>query len=459
MTLFCTPVDPFSESIMCMESDDYPKTDFSQFQFTGLVDPAAMTEAFAEAIERVPTFCCHLTEHRKNGRYIPYWEQPEGLVNRLIVEDCRPMVAEPFDPMEFATRYHANHMERRLDLAHEFPVRCHLVRIADDRWWFVIVYHHSAFDGGKAFALMNGLLTRYHELVTGRQPEWANLTGMTTLATAKPVTPQPFVSWLREQLPTIIGPSAKVDHIATRERRKVRGRHSVRGVIDDKKLLKAILARARRNEATLSDLMLAVMKKVVGQWNEQRNAPHSRTRMMLISNLRGRITLPEHAGAGVAALSLSGGEPRSADPDEACRQVRQWRVDQLRRGNDVALYRFASGLVQAARVLPMKVRRKILRPIMSAAHCTVSISNVGVVWPKIVDGRPTGETAITRVGDFEIDDMLSSPSIGKQLDLGIVCRTLHGRLLINFTTDRADFHFDEIQEFRNRFLKALTSAV
>jgi hypothetical protein len=274
----------------------------------------------------------------------------------------------------------------------------------------------------------------------------------------RPVSPPPFLGWIREQLPTILGPAAKVDPIATREKRDVRGRHSVRAMVDDPALMAALLARARRSEATLNDLLMAVSQRTIAAWNAERDAPSERLRIMLISNLRTRIPVGEHAGAGLAPLNLPGATTHGLDLDAACRRVRDWRTDQLARGNDVALYRFVNALVTRMRVLPMALRHRILRPIVGAAHCTLSLSNVGVVWPKVVNGRPTAESLVTGAGDFEIDDLHSSPSLGKALDMGLVVRTHRGRFYLNFTTDRREFHKDETVAFRDRFMETLTSA-
>ena len=37
--------------------------------------------------------------------------------NRLIIEDCRHMAGDPFDPMDFSTRYYAMKTRRRTSTA------------------------------------------------------------------------------------------------------------------------------------------------------------------------------------------------------------------------------------------------------------------------------------------------------------------------------------------------------
>ena len=66
-----TPVDPFSELGFYLESHDYPKVDFTQMEFRGPVDTAALSEAYTEALGEFPVYRSHLREAYVDGRPMP----------------------------------------------------------------------------------------------------------------------------------------------------------------------------------------------------------------------------------------------------------------------------------------------------------------------------------------------------------------------------------------------------
>jgi hypothetical protein len=455
---FIVPVDPFSEYAMALESDDYPTTDFTQFGFRGRIDVPAFAEAFDEAMALVPTFSCHLRDERRGARYAPVWvrtrEQP---ANRLVVEDCRHLVNGQFDPMEFSTRFHSRRTLRRIDLTREFPVTCYLVRVRDDQYLFSILYHHSVMDGRKAFRMLTAMFAGYHRRVTGQTPSWAASPGMTSLVRNADVQPPPFREFAREQLAEIFA-TRGVAHVATDQPRAVRGRYSFRAVVEDEAFLAALQARARASEATLNDVLFAVARQAITQWNGARGADARRLRFMLITSLAGRMPLSEHAGAGVSALNFLSHEDGPRTLDERIRFFRDRRVDQLARGIDVAYHRTMARMVTALRVLPLPARGRPIRRLAEQVPCTFYLSNVGVLWPKVVGGRPTARSAIARVGNFVVNDVHSSASIARNIGVGLTVRTHDGRFYLNFVVDRWRFTKDEAEAFARHYVRTLEAA-
>jgi hypothetical protein len=459
------PLDPFSEYAMAMESDEYPKTDFSQFGFKGKIDTMALSEAYSEALEQIPMFSSHLLEERNGLFYQPYWEFDSEIPNRLNIADARHITGDTFEPMELSTRFYASRTRRRIDLTREFPFNCSLIRATDDEYIFSILYHHSAMDPSKAYRVLTTMLTRYHEKVKGKKPAWAESLGMAALKrSGSLVKPLPLTTFAKEQLTDLwfTNPPSKVATVATQEIRdfkKVKGRFSKRAVIDDPKLLKGLFARVHKNEATLNDLLFAVSRKTLTQWNQEHGVSAERFRYLLITSLQGRTELPEQAGAGLAGLIFVSAGHEGADLDSLTRYFRDVRADQLRRGVDIQFYNTTCYISRTLRLLPQKLRRKIGALIGESAPCTFYLSNLGVVWPKWVDGKPTMDSAIVKVGDFEINDVHSSASIGKNVGLGLTTRTHNRRLYLNFVGDRFRYHKEEFEELVDRFVAELISAV
>ena len=86
---------------------------------------------------------------------------------------------------------------------------------------------------------------------------------------------------------------------------------------------------------------------------------------------------------------------------------------------------------------------------------TFVLSNIGVMWPRVVNGRPTGESALTRAGDLEVDDVHSCPSGAPYIGLTVIARTLGGKLFVNFSFDRCHFATDEATELADRIIGGL----
>ncbi len=452
-------LDHFSEYAMAVESKDYPKTDFTQMQFRGHIDHAAIAEAYDVAIREIPVFNCNLTERHKGLFYLPVWVFNNEVKNRLVIEDCRHMATlpgRPFEPMEFSTRFHSERTRRRIDVRREFPFRCYLVRVADDQYIFSILFHHSVMDPAKAYRLVTRMLEGYHERVKGVRPEWADSLGMAALVRKEGfVKPIPLGRFAREQVYDVLvkNPEKSIANIRTKRILPVAdcmGRISIRYVLDDEKLLAGLTERARRNEATVNDLIFACARRVISRWNVERGETVDKFRFMLITSLTGRMPLGDNTGAGLAGLNFVSGGHKDADLDTLIRYFRDVRKDQLGRGIDVQFYNTLRHIVQTTRVLPLEKRLALVRRIIERIGCTFYLSNLGTVWPRIENGRQTMDSVILGAGDFVIDDIHSSASISRTLGLGLTTRVHNRRFYMNYVCDRFRFEDAEARELTDR---------
>lgn len=458
---FETLLDPFSEYALAAESDEYPKTDFTQLQLRGTVDASALSEAHDEALRLIPIFSSHIVEIRRGLFYLPKWVYDREVPNRLRIEDCRHMAGHPFDPMDFSTKYYALKTRRRIDLTREFPFNCSLLRVADNEYIFSILYHHSAMDARKAYQYLTQLLASYHLKITGTPPEWGRNQGMAALARGGGlVRPGSMARFTQEQLYDIWwkNRAGRISNIASPnlcDFRKVRGRHSLRTVIDNPDIIKKLLVRADKNKASLNDLLFAVAHKTLSLWNKEHDTPRNKFRFLLITNLWGRTELPEHAGAGVSGLNLASDAHGHEDIDALIRSFRDIRREQLRKRSDIHFHQSICRIVGAMRIFPMQQRTRILNPIANSIPFTLCLSNLGVVWPVYKDGRPTMDSAVLSAGDFTISDLHSSASIGRRFGIGLTTRIHNRRLYLNFVADCFRFRKSEFETLVNNFVAYL----
>lgn len=460
------PVDPFSEYAMLCEDDDYPKTDFTQFQFRGKIDHGAMAKAYEEAVLEVPIFHSHMI-HGKNGIFFqPYWVPNFEQKNRLIIEDCRHMAKKPFDPMAFSTQFYEMHTRRRIDLAREFPFQGYLIQFEDDGYIFSVRYHHSCLDPAKFFVVFNKMLSRYHEMVKGQLPEWANYDGMKGLARSdKVIQSIPLSKYMYYQFEDIYFkyPKKKVAHIFSEkilDYHQEKGRHSLRAVIDDPKLLEGITSRVKRHHATVNDLLMACGRKVITHWNREHDVPHEAVRLMLVSSLKGRRDKKiMESGAAIGALGFVSDGHGDLPLDSLIEIFRDKRIEMLNNGYDIQLNYLINKFISAYRIFPYPMRRKISLSMVQNTPITFYVSNVGIMWPKFENGRPTMGSVVVKVGDFVIEDIHSSASITQFMGMGLTTRTHNNRFYMNFVCDRYRFREHEAIEIRDRIVSEFINAI
>jgi len=85
------------------------------------------------------------------------------------------------------------------------------------------------------------------------------------------------------------------------------------------------------------------------------------------------------------------------------------------------------------------------------------LSNVGVLWPRIEKGRPTGETAIRHIGAMELLDIHTSLGPTFNNPLGLIVRTFLGRLGFTFAISRHRISDKEAHAFTRLVVDKLMS--
>lgn len=440
-----------TEFALAVESDAYPKTDFSQLQFRGKLDTQAFVQAFNEIIPSMPIAQSVIEQRREGAHYKTYWIHQLDRPNHLHVEDCRHMVKRPLDPVAFISDYHATRSMKRLNLFEEYPIQFFLLRIADDVHLFSMVYHHVAVDAASGYAVIKDILVRYHEKVTGKAPAWSQAPSITSavVRSGKVAQSQPAMEFIKEQLGDLFfGSRGKVSQIASKEIRNVLGRRAYRASFGDPEFMAGAKAVAKHNEATLGDVFAATISRTIAAWDRDYGLDKDKIRALLAANIRNRMPKFE-GGVALSGLMININSPDRLDLDTVVRHFRDNRIDQMNRGVDIAYHNMLTTLAKSMRWLPLNVRGKFASGFLSIP-VTFILSNMGVMWPEIKNGKPTGRSAFTRVGGFEIDDVHSSVSLSPDVGMGMMCRTLGDKFFINFCFDRLRFNRQEAVELFGR---------
>ena len=446
-----------AEFSLAQEVASYPKTEYSNLQFRGPLDVEAFRQAFRDAMRPMPLFHCLLEERRERGVHGLYWIVQER-ENELVVEDCRDRAEQTLDPVAFIEDYHRERTIRRMDLTREFPARFFLLRLADDVHLLSIVYHHIGFDAAQGYAFLRDLMARYHERVTGAPPEWALAPSITSHAAA----PKTFARWsplnlrqLHHQMNDIgRWTGGRVSLIASEKTHDELGRTCHRAVFAEPEVVRGFRKVAARQEATVTDVLLASIARTIGAWDRERGSARDIVRAMLAVNMRQRTAMDEAEGMRLSALFLRAERPERMDGGAAIRHFRDARKLRLARGADVALYEMLEFVSRVAVRVPVRFRAPLFRRLYEVPT-TFVLSNIGVMWPRIVDGKPTGESSLTRAGNVEIDDVHSCPSGSPAIGLTVIARSLGGKLFVNFSCDRWRFTRPEAAALTDRIVSDL----
>ena len=428
------PLDLPSEGLLVWEHGCYSQTDYAAFLLKGPCDTDAFKQAFLEAQEGRPTFHANLIRVPKGLWGARAWRISEK-PNELEVRDFTHLEDLP-DPLD--TWIHGQmspHIQTLQDLTVEFPIRLILFQLPKDHAFLVMMLHHVATDGGGVYEFLRHLFHRYHLAVKGEPSEWADVAGMH--AQAGKITPVAGASngaFIKQAIADARRyPLGKMTTFVTTPEAPS-GRFSVRRVIEDPAQQKAMRDRARRDGGTLTDLIVAGSKLAIEQWNTQHNELSETMAHGIAVNQRLRRDPKKTKGQGnpMSAVNVPSGPEERKDPEKLLRYVIEQRTYRMAQGHDLALARFSRGLLQISRILPSILRYRALRVIFDA-KISHFITNLGVIWPQIENGRVTGKTAVRRVGDLEIMEMYSSVGPTENNPKAIIVRTFLGRLYLDMT--------------------------
>ena len=445
----CIPLDPTSETFLAWERDGFPQTDWTALSFKGSCDIAALQTALQNALRLRPVFQSHLVVQPSAFLQTYAWRIAD-VPCPLEVSDLRDTEKGPDDVEQWIQQRLAPTFQRnRHDLATAYPVRFILLLLPENFGFFVVVRHHAAIDGGGQFDFLRDLFGAYHRLVKGKDPEWAGVPGLHAQAgKIEAVRPPRWGSFFKEAITQIrkYPPHDAAQVISSPSASS--GRTMIRYCFDDPVLQKALRERARRDGGTFSDLCIAAAKLALQEWNEGRGKPPQVMHHWLAVNQRLRQARAQTGTQNnpLIAVDIPSLPADREDPQALLRHVINHRVRLLDGGYDVALQRLANGMMRATRILPISIRYPVVRLFMDH-KLSFFLSNFGVIWPRIENGKPTGETAIRCIGDMELVDVHSSIGTTFNNPIALILRTFLGRLCFRFAIGRHRISDGDAQAF------------
>jgi len=365
-------------------------------------------EAFAEAVFRTiaafPHFTCCLKEIKIKGKYYLVWQpRPDLAVTLTLSYLISSNGATPL--LDSLLQHLGPRLERDWNLFEELPIECHVVRVSPDHHFLVSMFHHIGSDAATASEFGRQILLRYHEIVKGEKPVWADqATAISSSGKRKVKIHQAdwkeYVANVRHNLTNMLENS--VVPVGSGDG-KDEGQHHVKKVLSIEET-QWVGKLAARNSASPIDLLAACAKLAVDQWNSARNVPPGLLTVPMTVNTRGR-----YGGSGspntTSLLFFKSRPDDRRDPAALLRSLALTRIKHFRHQEDVKYVRNIETVIEYFRILPFWIRRRIAHSIVSRHEFSIAVSLLGALWPVIKNGKPSATTSVTSSGDLTLTEV------------------------------------------------------
>jgi len=419
---FWRPVGPVSEAFYYMEYEECKRVDFYILVFRGRPDREALKKAYELNLEAFPGIASRL-EFKTSGLRerlvrVPAEPHPFEFVEELADKDTGGRLY-----IDILVDYFMPVLEKGLDLFSEANFRYYFFTFPHDVYVLVYLGSHIGTDGANFMMVARDFLVRYHELVTGAPPEWNR---HMVLPSQRPrevdfkwreiISQMRSESRLKEEHPIIrFGNEFKPDKPTRYMKRIVMSPEETRSALD----------KAKAMGITFNDLLCTEMSKALDVLMDR---PEGVQSIWVVVNTRSRTSRKLETSNNTAAVNVDLAPEARKDPETLVREFTAQRKNKLATGRDVANLVMLQGLVRAMQYLPRERRRSLMKKITERPR-TMNVSNMGILWPRIADGRITGDTYLESAGDLELLEMRSYFSVSYNQGQAFACSTFRRQFI------------------------------
>lgn len=397
-------LDAISEMLVLSSFGNGKNIIFSGLDLKGSMDPEAFHEASRQAAKGFPHFVSTIREIKINGRYHLVRQHSPDLPLPFGVEELkiRDASASLLDNILYTL---SPRLDRDWDLFQELPLEMYLIRVSERHHILATFIHHVAGDVGSIMEFGQVLMANYHELVTGEPADWKHEPLPVSSSRKRPVEKKDAKSrsWLERIGGTLSGFLRPPAMPLGNGRRDNDEQYHIKRVLtpEDSKELAGSTGRAC---ASLPDRLTAAAHLAVDRWNRERGiGPGTLTTSMTV-NMRGRYKDLDNPNNS-ALIFLRSLPHERKNPNEFCRLLAAQRIKRFRTQSDSGYYRDLQRLNGSLRILPFHLRRRLMSFVLNKHQVSVAITPLGVLWPTLQEGRPTGATFLKKSGALDVTEV------------------------------------------------------
>lgn len=416
-----------------LESAEEPMGIQLDLRFTGRLDEQKVEEAAYEAMRRHPLASVRQHPVQPGSRQYE-WE----LIQRA---DEDPVLRVDCADEEAINKARDSFYGRRLLLENAPPFRILIAHHAEGDWLFLKM-SHVVTDAAGAYRFLLSLM-RIYAGVADAQPGDIDVVKARQLG--KELGARDLPQRLQRakrlfqylvgsvQLPTRIAP-----HFGENKAGLSFVSHTFTAKETD------ALGKLRQGSATLNDVLAALVHLSVARWNQQRNEPPGRIRLMNVMNFRPITWRQEGVGNFSLWVNVSTREDDRASFEQTLAAV----TGQTQKYKSDETAGLLVDLLNLVQVLPGTVRKSLTNLMPLTGNFVVDtavLNNLGRV-PDIPD--PAGKAG-------RITAIRFSPPTRMPMGVAVGVITLRGELTITFRYRRAQFDRFAAEAFRDNFLALL----
>jgi len=218
-----------------------------------------------------------------------------------------------------------------------------------------------------------------------------------------------------------------------------------------------LAARAAANRLSLVDLLSASATLAVDQWNAAGNMPLGRQTAAVTVNARGRWQGSDAPNMS-SVMFMESMPSQRKNAAEFARSLGLTRIRQFRRQQDLKLMRSMETLVNSLRIFPFRIRRRIVHFMVGLHNYTAAITMLGVVWPRLINGRLTGDTSVTGSGGLAVEDIHAiAYKLQSSTQVLLLVYGFRNRLHLVLACSGSLFTRDEAEAFMDLIMENLDS--
>lgn len=440
-------VDVLSETIALSTYGNTRNVVITAMEVEGTFDRDAGVKAARKAHRNFPQFVSCLKEIRSWGRHylvreprpdfflpVTFLELPEANRSRCTLNDVMALLRPRLD--------------REWDPFREVAVEFFAVEMSLDHHILVCACHHVAADAATASEFGKEFLMRYHEIITGGKPAWANEGHAISTSRKRPVKfhkngwKEAIVSSHRAVLQMFENPVLP----AGSGRPGDLSQYYAKRVLSEEQSASLVVSTSQKG-ATLVDAVTAYSNLAIDNWNSDRNIGPGLVTTAMTVNTRGRFSGFETPNNSSVIFFKSDPHERQ-DARRFIRILARSRMRYFREHKDLTSLHNVRRMAQLLRFFPFRLRRRIVHFMLNRHRFSIAVTLLGAVWPRIQHGKMTADSSITSSGDLMVKEV---HGIGYKLHSGtrllLIAYAYRNRL--NFILESAGDLFtpDETEAF------------
>ncbi len=418
------------------------------FDVEGAVDTDAMNLALRNALPSFPEFSSCVKESRINGERRLTWFQDSDfqpafrLSNMETIDSSLGFQHSLLHSLDQS-------VEKDWDLLRTVPTEFHLIRLPSGRSSLLTLVHHAAADGWTLAAFYRELLAHYHNIVTGREPEWTHdydhvSNVKNRMVQLKRTRWSDAVFFVKKSLsPYITRPTLPKGRGTPQEV----GVHYAKSVLTPEQTDLVTKNVSRRGSAFI-DALVGGMASAVDKWNASLDISKLGAISICVTvQMRGRFGEAEVA-SNTSSFIVKLRPAERTNSELFSRLVSERRQEELDSLADVRAWLAGCSLADAVRVLPLAARQRIVHFVCQMPLIPILIAPFGMMWPETKGGRRTGDSYLKQAGGLNLTEFHAIPyKLGYRCPLILGAYTFRKRLNLQIMASASHFTGAETERF------------